>query len=73
MPDTSSRLRMILISTTRGKNTAMKRFMKKKKQNVIDPSLMAMKQKLAAQRKAEVDKEAKASRPKVSGALARFG
>lgn len=51
----------------------MKRFMKKKKQNVIDPSLLAMKQKLAAQKKSEEDKERKASKPKVSGALARFG
>lgn len=57
----------------RGKNTAMKRFMKKKKQNVIDPSLLAMKQKLASQKKSEQDKAEKAGRPKVTGALARFG
>lgn len=51
----------------------MKRFMKKKKQNVIDPTLLAMKQKIAAQKKSEDDKALKASRPKVTGALARFG
>jgi U3 small nucleolar RNA-associated protein 7 len=51
----------------------MKRLMRKKKQNIIDPSLMAMKQKIAAQKKAETEKERRASKPPVTGALARFG
>lgn len=51
----------------------MKRYMKKKKQNVIDPSLLAMRQKIAVQKKQEEDRAAKASRPRVTGALARFG
>jgi len=57
----------------RGRNKAMKRLMRKKKQNIIDPSLMAMKQKIAAQKKAETEKERRASKPPVTGALARFG
>jgi U3 small nucleolar RNA-associated protein 7 len=59
--------------TGRGRNKAMKRLMRKKKQNIIDPSLMAMKQKIAAQKKAETEKERRASKPPVTGALARFG
>jgi U3 small nucleolar RNA-associated protein 7 len=59
--------------TCRGRNKAMKRLMRKKKQNIIDPSLMAMKQKIAAQKKAETEKERRASKPPVTGALARFG
>jgi len=51
----------------------MKRLMRKKKQNIIDPSLMAMKQKMAAIKKAEDEKERKKDRPVVTGALARFG
>jgi U3 small nucleolar RNA-associated protein 7 len=47
--------------------------MRKKKQNIIDPSLMAMKQKIAAQKKAETEKERRANQPPVTGALARFG
>lgn len=61
------------IPGNRGKNTAMKRYLKKKKQNVIDPSLLAMRAKVAAQKRQEEEREAKASRPKVTGALARFG
>jgi len=51
----------------------MKRLMRKKKQNVIDPSLMAMKQKIAAQKKADDEKERRANKVQVTGALARFG
>jgi U3 small nucleolar RNA-associated protein 7 len=50
----------------------MKRFMRKKKQNVIDPSLMAAKQKIAAQKKSEEEKVKRQER-QVTGALARFG
>jgi U3 small nucleolar RNA-associated protein 7 len=57
----------------RGRNKAMKRLMRKKKQNIIDPSLMAMKQKIAHQKRAEEEKERKGSKPVVTGALARFG
>jgi hypothetical protein len=56
----------------RGRNKAMKRFMRKKKQNVIDPSLMAAKQKIAAQKKSEEEKVKRQER-QVTGALARFG
>jgi U3 small nucleolar RNA-associated protein 7 len=51
----------------------MKRFMRKKKQNVIDPSLMAAKVKIAAQKKSDEEKIKRAERGHVTGALARFG
>lgn len=51
----------------------MKRYLSKKKQNIIDPSLLAMRAKVAAQKKQDEVREEKAKRPKVTGALARFG
>lgn len=60
------------LTLDRGRNKAMKRFMRKKKQNVIDPSLMAAKQKIAAQKKSEEEKVKRQER-QVTGALARFG
>ncbi|ORX39620.1 WD40-repeat-containing domain protein [Kockovaella imperatae] len=59
----------------RGKGTGMKKYLKKKRKNVIDPALIAMRAKVAAQRQADEQKRKIASGEvkKETGALARFG
>lgn len=59
----------------RGRNTAMKRFLSKKKKNVIDPALVAVREKVEAQKKAEEMERRVAAGQVVreTGALARFG
>lgn len=59
----------------RGRNKAMKRYLSKKKKNVIDPALMAVRDKVEAQKRAD-EQAARVARGEVvkeSGALARFG
>lgn len=59
----------------RGRNTAMKRFLSKKKKNVIDPALVAVREKVEAQQRAD-DLERRVAAGQVvkeTGALARFG
>ncbi|EIW70250.1 U3 small nucleolar RNA-associated protein 7 [Tremella mesenterica] len=55
----------------RGKGGSMKRYLAKKRKNVIDPSLLAMRAKVAAQKQVEESKKRSAS--KETGALSRFG
>ncbi|BEI85264.1 hypothetical protein CcaverHIS002_0506650 [Cutaneotrichosporon cavernicola] len=59
----------------RGKGKAMKRFLSKKKKNIVDPTLIAVREKVEAQERAD-EKERKIARGEVvkeTGALARFG
>lgn len=59
----------------RGRNKAMKRYLSKKKKNVIDPALLAVREKVEAQKRAD-EQAARVARGEVvkeSGALARFG
>ncbi|CAK9781522.1 WD40 repeat-like protein [Cutaneotrichosporon oleaginosum] len=59
----------------RGKGKAMKRFLSKKKKNVVDPTLIAVREKVEAQQRAE-EKERRIARGEIvkeTGALARFG
>lgn len=59
----------------RGRGKAMKRYLSKKKKNVIDPALLAVRDKVEAQEKAD-KQAARIARGEVikeGGALARFG
>jgi U3 small nucleolar RNA-associated protein 7 len=57
----------------RGKGTATKRYIRKKKANVVDSSLLAMRAKVAEQRRQEEQKEKRKEKGQQGGALARFG
>ncbi|KAL1407425.1 putative U3 small nucleolar RNA-associated protein 7 [Vanrija albida] len=59
----------------RGKGTGMKRYLAKKKKNVVDKELLAVRDKVEAQKRAEEMERKVASGEvvKESGALARFG
>ncbi|KAL7424577.1 putative U3 small nucleolar RNA-associated protein 7 [Cryptotrichosporon argae] len=59
----------------RGKGTGMKRYLAKKKKNVIDPALIAVRDKVEAQNRADelAAKVARGEVVKEKGALARFG
>lgn len=57
----------------RGKNTSTKRYLRKKRQNVVDNTLLAMRAKVAEQRRLEEAKEKKRDKGVERGALARFG
>ncbi|KAL7418157.1 NUC141 domain-containing protein [Mrakia frigida] len=66
-PEEKEKMRM------RGRGKTLKRFLRKKKKNVIDPATVAIKEKL----KAEREKKERARNPKAgddeTGALSRFG